>query len=718
MQQVNGVPVLSSDPDAIYDGLDKEPTWFSAQGGVYKCVERATLRQVAIKKYLVEENQYQDMFVMPKELVENEIYSMTKCVHPNILKLLAVHLHQEFVYLVMPLCTGGSLQQYVFEHHLTVGQLVHIITSIASGLAKVHGHGYIHRDIKCDNIFLDQESNTIVIGDFGVVSISPAADSSVEEAGVVLFWSPELVQQKIVNHKVDIWALGIVILEVLNGGKAPYEDEKLDEEEIKERILQNGKPEYPPDLPSRLVDLLDCCLDPDPRTRSSANSILQHPFLTDYEPELLFPATRLDQDVSSQSESDPSDIMHDVEQENMLDHKKQSGVQDMHCFDTELTSVLPLSTVTTTTTVSSDHDTIMMEKPPSTPTQPAKCRLPVPAFSVDKTASASIPVKEKIANVIRKRQSISDSHRSQGSRIPMLCILQPVIEHIKDPQELMHTPRLRSVKSVRLQSPVQKKSVSGGDTKDSNFIRKPLTRSNTVPLRMDQALKPPQRQIKPPSATVSTAEKLSHKRPPLSELKTNSNNNNTRKPKSNTATAPSKPKRELPPKSSVYRKRLPAGESRTARLMMGVSTNGRRQSFRQREDMANENELSPTLGHRFGKLFSSNKVKEPPTSPTTTKKRPMSFAASSSSSHMQPPPTYRSIPSIPPPLAAPDSNKSNRLKRQSVPVAPKALDEDRHNKRTNKKANNNSSTTSNNSNSNKDNGHSLKNSVSKALRVH
>lgn len=70
------------------------------------------------------------------------------------------------------------------------------------------------------------------LGDFGVVSISPAADSSVEEAGVVLFWSPELVQQKVVNHKVDIWALGIVILEVLNGGKAPYEDDKLDEDEV------------------------------------------------------------------------------------------------------------------------------------------------------------------------------------------------------------------------------------------------------------------------------------------------------------------------------------------------------------------------------------------------------------------------------------------------------------------------------------------------------
>jgi serine/threonine protein kinase len=133
MQQVNGVPVYSSDPSLLYSGLDEEPTWFSAQGGVYKCIERETNKQVAIKKYLVEEDSpYQDMFVMPKELVENEIYSMTKCLHPNILTLFAVHLHYEFVYLIMPLCTGGSLQQYVFENHVTVGQLVYIINSVSN----------------------------------------------------------------------------------------------------------------------------------------------------------------------------------------------------------------------------------------------------------------------------------------------------------------------------------------------------------------------------------------------------------------------------------------------------------------------------------------------------------------------------------------------------------------------------------------------------------
>lgn len=134
MQQVNGVEVYNTDPALLYDGLEKGPTWFSAQGGVYQCYERNDLGQpVAIKKYLVEEIEQQaDMFVMPRELVENEIYTMTKCNHDNILKLLSVHLHQEYVYLIMPLCAGGSLQQYVFEHHLTFGQLAHIITSVST----------------------------------------------------------------------------------------------------------------------------------------------------------------------------------------------------------------------------------------------------------------------------------------------------------------------------------------------------------------------------------------------------------------------------------------------------------------------------------------------------------------------------------------------------------------------------------------------------------
>ncbi|CEI90454.1 Putative STE/STE20/PAKA protein kinase [Rhizopus microsporus] len=511
MQQVNGVPIYSDDPNLYFEGLNTQPTWFSAQGGVYKCRELSTNREVAIKKYLVEEDsQYENMFVMPKELVENEIYSMTKCVHPNILELLAVYLHQEFVYLIMPLCTGGSLQQYVFEHHLTVGQLVYIIRSIASGLAKLHEYGYIHRDIKCDNIFLNQQDNSIVIGDFGVVSISPAADSSIEEAGVVLFWSPELVQQKIVNYKIDIWALGIVILEVLNGGKAPYEDEGLEEEEIKQRILQVQRPVYPPNLPSQLVDLLDHCLDPDPHTRYSANQILEHPFLSSYEPELLFPATPLQQGKK----------------------RKQS------------------------------------------PSTPVKCRIPIRAFSVDKTLSASVPVQERILSVHLKRQSLSNANRSQGSRLPMLCVTPILEEKVKKPKE--------------------KKPISPASKSNSNSSNTSNTNINTIPSRKS----PPSsnRTIPSPSAkslpsvpraipiSASTTRHMSSPKLPSVEVKTN-----IRKPKINVNSTSS-----IPIKASIYRNKKP-GESRTARLMMGIST-ARRQSYKTRESTTESN--LPTLAHK------------------------------------------------------------------------------------------------------------------------
>jgi serine/threonine protein kinase len=131
-----------------------------------------------------------------------------------------------------------------------------------------------------------------------VVSIQPTADSAAEEAGVVLFWAPESVEGRIIDSKVDIWALGIVIMEILNGGKAPYEDEECSEDkvryvvsnitecfrscsdmsfntQIKDIILEIGRPHYPPSLPPMLVNFMDRCLEVDPRHRASAEELLK-----------------------------------------------------------------------------------------------------------------------------------------------------------------------------------------------------------------------------------------------------------------------------------------------------------------------------------------------------------------------------------------------------------------------------------------------------------
>lgn len=370
--------------------------------------------------------------------------------------------------------------------------------------------------------------------------------------------------------------------------------------------------------------------------------------------------------------------MHDIIKQETPNHQlddKQLNT-DVHYFDAETASVLPLPPATTPTTTASSQ-------------QPAKCRLPLPSFSVDKSVSAATPVNEKIANVIRKRQSMSDSNRSQGCRIPMLCILQPVVEPVVEPviEPVIEAPvtkqqRLRSVKSVKL-PPMQKKSFSG-TSESTQMIRKPLSRSNTVPIRMDQNMKSPTRQIKSPVEKLETkpSQKRASARSPLNDIKTN-----IRKPKITSPQPPptQKAKKELPPKSSIYRhKRLPAGESRTARLMMGVSTTGRRQSFRQRDETS-EKEVAPTLGlgSRLGKVFGKKDLE--------SKKRPMSFAASSSSM------LIRNNTEIPSPIKTIPQKDSPRSRRQSVPLPSTKMMED---PTKNKKSNN-----------------AIKNSI-KALRVH
>lgn len=448
--------------------------------------------------------------------------------------------------------------------------------------------------------------------------------------------------------------------------------------------------------------------------------------MKDYEPELLFPATRLDgqveineeeeevsvqdeimsseeEDEEEEEEELQDEIMHDVEPSIsiMTDHK-----EDTIMLDHNDTSFPIVTTTTTTTTASNDK-------------QPAKCRLPLPSFSVDKRKSASIPVNEKIANVIRKRQSMSDTNRSQGSRIPMLCNLQSL------PEEPERRGGLRSVKSVKLNTsptpPQQQRSLSGdSSTTSSPIIRKPLKRSNTMYSNIDQTIKQQRERHQLNKSPLSNTTSTTQKRSPFTDIKTN-----IRKPKVITTTSQKeeissttqqKKKRELPPKSSIYRhKRLPAGESRTARLMMGVSTNGRRQSFRSREQ-ENEKELPPTLGHRFGKLFHKSKQvptmlttiqqqQQIPTATTTTpynninnKRRPMSFAASSSSFIIQHKTTIDTIPT---------NNNINtaKSKRQSVPVPPPKIvslsDETKKKKAvaSNRRDNNNSSNSSGNGSS-------------------
>ncbi|RUP44937.1 kinase-like domain-containing protein [Jimgerdemannia flammicorona] len=270
-QFLYGVPVYYFNPQSVYEGLSViNPTWPSAQGCVYCCREAGgERRSVVIKKYLFIE------YETSTELIENEIYIMAKCApHPNILQLQSIYIYDSYIFLVTPFCDGGTLHQYCIDNHVTLPQMAFILKGLVSGLSEIHKNDGIHRDIKCENVFLGKD-NTIVIGDFGVSSLKPTVDSSVEKAGVILFWAPEVCECKKIDLKADIWALGIVVLEMLNHGKAPYEDNGLEDEEIKRKIIQQDRPPFPENMDSQLVDFMDQCFKRDPEQRASTSELLK-----------------------------------------------------------------------------------------------------------------------------------------------------------------------------------------------------------------------------------------------------------------------------------------------------------------------------------------------------------------------------------------------------------------------------------------------------------
>lgn len=257
----------------------------------------------------------------------------------------------------------------------------------------------------------------------------------------------------------------------------------------------------------------------------------------------------------------------------MLDALK--ALQEMPCID-ELDSIsdaivptlsnTPDSFLTTKSTTSSISTNAPEEsRPPTPPKQlpPRKCRLPMPSFVLDEDHATAIPANEKIANVRINRQFLTKEHRSQGSRLPMYKIIlespppsPPIQTMSPTSKDLLSTcgKPLKKARSVRLSSPSVSRS-SASSIPKADTTRKPYGRSQTLPLQQQQQQ---HKRSSPPSSLPRNADKKSSSAQSPPSLG---------KKKESSVTPETSPLSYRP-------KRLP--ESRTARLMMGISTTDRK----------------------------------------------------------------------------------------------------------------------------------------------
>merc|ERR1719354_1041983 len=209
-------------------------------------------------------------------VLQKEIEMMDKANHANIIKYLAWWDTENYFVFITDFF-NMSLKQFIQERNVAINSVKTWTLQILEGLMHLHEAGIIHRDIKCDNVFINQKSGDVVIGDLGLSRNAGALDRSMSMVGTVPFMAPEQLNldDRKYGPKVDIYALGMTLLEMISG-EYPFEECNALPYIIK-NIIDNKPPETLARLregPTR--DFIILCLTRNPVDRPSAKDLRQH----------------------------------------------------------------------------------------------------------------------------------------------------------------------------------------------------------------------------------------------------------------------------------------------------------------------------------------------------------------------------------------------------------------------------------------------------------
>src|SRR5579863_2230964 len=184
-------------------------------GVVYKALDLKLERTVALK-FLITDTAVSDR---DKERLLREARSASALDHPNIGVIYGLEESDDRqLYIVMGYYEGETLARRLTRGRISVHESLDLAVQIARGLSAAHARNIIHRDIKPSNIILTAD-NVAKIVDFGLARViaSPSMTQSGEISGTVTYMSPEQTLGKPVDQRTDVWALGIVMAEMLAG---------------------------------------------------------------------------------------------------------------------------------------------------------------------------------------------------------------------------------------------------------------------------------------------------------------------------------------------------------------------------------------------------------------------------------------------------------------------------------------------------------------------
>jgi len=188
--------------------------------------------------------------------------------HPNIITVYEVGEFEGKTYIAMEYVAGESLKARMGKETLSIEQVVDYTVQICAGLSKAHEAGIVHRDLKPENVMVDRD-NRLRILDFGLAKLRDTTQLTRASStlGTINYMSPEQFRSPDVDHRTDIWSLGVIVYEML-AGQLPF---KADYEAAIMYSVMNEEPEPISSLKAEIPGQLELavtkalCKNPDAR---------------------------------------------------------------------------------------------------------------------------------------------------------------------------------------------------------------------------------------------------------------------------------------------------------------------------------------------------------------------------------------------------------------------------------------------------------------------
>ncbi|AQZ13586.1 BCK1 (YJL095W) [Zygosaccharomyces parabailii] len=273
-------------------GEYKEFAWIKGEmigkgsfGAVFLCLNVTTGEMMAVKQVEVPKYGSQNEAIMSTvEALRAEVSTLKDLDHLNIVQYLGFEVKDSIYSLFLEYVAGGSVGSLIRMYGKFDETLIkHLTIQVLRGLSYLHSRGILHRDMKADNLLLDQDG-VCKISDFGISRKSKDiySNSEMTMRGTVFWMAPEMVDTKQgYSAKVDIWSLGCVVLEMF-AGKRPWSNL-----EVVAAMFKIGKSKSAPPIPDDTLpliskngrDFLDQCFKIDPEERPTADKLSSHPFL-------------------------------------------------------------------------------------------------------------------------------------------------------------------------------------------------------------------------------------------------------------------------------------------------------------------------------------------------------------------------------------------------------------------------------------------------------